>query len=1298
MKNLHALVLGAVLCGSVFSGCSCDTDPDPAIDAICGNGVVEPGEACDDGNDVDDDACNNDCGNVDGECGNGTVEAGEECDDGNLVGGDGCTPDCMDESGGACGDGVVDAGEDCDDANANKYDGCEPDCTPSPDEVTCETLSPLSDAVCEVTAGSDAKLISGNVLMPHTILRGGQVLIDEGGEIVCADCDCSAEAGEAATIVCPEGVVSPGLINSHDHITFIQNDPYNDTGERYEHRHEWRKGINGHTKISSSGGASDDQIRWGELRFLVGGATSTIGSGSASGFLRNLDRSDQEGLGQPQVHYETFPLGDSGGTLVVNSCNYPDIDTKQSISGDDAYFPHIAEGVSAAARNEFLCVTSEATGEDLLEPQSAFIHAIGLTPLDYARMQEQGTSLVWSPRSNITLYGDTAVVTVAARLGVRIALGTDWMPTGSMNMQRELHCADSLNETYYDGFFTDRQLWLMVTRDAAGSAAVDDAIGTLAPGLVGDVAIFDGSTNTDHRAVIDALASDVALVLRSGEALFGDDDVVNALVENCSTMAACGVDKRVCSSSEIGKSYDDLAAQMSNLYPLFFCGEPDDEPSCVPTRPAAVNGSTVYSGTPSGDDNDGDGIDNADDNCADVFNPIRPLDNGVQADFDNDGDGDACDVCPLDADVTDCAGFSPEDVDADGIVNSEDNCPEIHNPGQEDDDNDQKGDACDACPGLSNPGDLACPASIYDIKAGIVTGEVALENKLVTACGDGVGVFLQATASDDDYDGPENSGIFIFYPDAVCSGGSANVKVGDRITVNPGTAQDFFGQTQVANASVEVVTSANESLPDPVLLSAAAAGGEVANTYEAVLVTVEDVLVSDSAPTPGPGDSEPTGEFEVDNALRIDNLLYEFPSIPLVGSNFISITGVLNYRNGNSKLEPRDETDVVEGPPLLVAFSPGQAWVREGVNGTATIPAATPLTVTLSKEAEGDTFIAITSDNETALTVVDPGPGTGVIIDDGQTSGTVMLNGLVMNSNVTLTASLETNSFMADVRVLGDDEVPTVIAIEPNTAKVDPLAVLPMNVVLDFPAQLAGNTVTLGTAPGTFGSVPGNVIVDASMLTGGFDFTATALLGTETLTATLTGTAQATVDVAPGSGIVINEVDYDQPGGDTDEFIELFNTTSGDISLADLRLVLVNGNTDAEYDRIDLSVAGTLGGGEYLVIGTTTLLATITADVEIEFDNAQDNVQNGAPDAIGLIDISLAGQDAVLDAISYEGAVTAGDVMGIGVVSFVEDEATAALDNNDDPHSLVRIPNGSDTQKAQVDWSETDTPSPGAAN
>ena len=150
---------------------------------------------------------------------------------------------------------------------------------PQTTEVVCEELPPITSGTCEVTPGGATTLLKGIVLTPATLYRGGQVAIDAGGQITCVGCDCAA--GGETVVTCPDGAISPGLINSHDHITFTQNQPYTDTGERYEDRQQWRKAQDGHAKISASGGASKDQVSWGELRFLLGGATSTVGSGGA---------------------------------------------------------------------------------------------------------------------------------------------------------------------------------------------------------------------------------------------------------------------------------------------------------------------------------------------------------------------------------------------------------------------------------------------------------------------------------------------------------------------------------------------------------------------------------------------------------------------------------------------------------------------------------------------------------------------------------------------------------------------------------------------------------------------------------------------------------------------------------------------------------------------------------------------------------------------------------------------------------------------------------------------------------
>jgi large repetitive protein len=509
--------------------------------------------------------------------------------------------------------------------------------------------APLPNATCAVTAGSTSTLITGTILTPGQIFRGGQVLVDATGKIACVGCDCSAMGAGATELDCPTGVVSPGLINTHDHITYTQNAPAADSGERYEQRHDWREGLRGHTKITVPGGATAAQVEWGELRFLMGGATSTVGSGGAKGLVRNLDESaDEEGLNHPYVDFDTFPLGDSSGTQLTSGCAYKFADTAASIANDKAFEPHIGEGVDAVAHNEFLCSSSTANGGQLLtQKQSAFIHAAGLEAADYGVMAGAMTKLIWSPRSNIRLYGNTAQVTVAARLGVTIALGTDWTASGSMNLLHELACADSYNATYLDHFFTDEQLWLMVTRDAAVITASDDALGILKVGSYADIAIFDGSMRADFRAVIGAAPADVVLVMRAGKPLYGDAPLISGLgAASCDAVSVCGAAKSVCLMSEIATTYPALQTA-AKAFDAFYCSPQPNEPTCVPSRPAAVNGSTIYTGVVSAGDSDGDGIPDASDDCPYVFNPIRPVDNGMQADADGDGVGDACDPCPL---------------------------------------------------------------------------------------------------------------------------------------------------------------------------------------------------------------------------------------------------------------------------------------------------------------------------------------------------------------------------------------------------------------------------------------------------------------------------------------------------------------------------------------------------------------------------------------------------------------------------------------------------------------------------
>ena len=111
--------------------------PECAVN-VCGDGhVLDPNKNCDDGNHVDDDLCRNDC-TLAATCGNKKIDDGETCDDGNHVD----TDTCIACKKAACGDGFVQANvESCDDGSESA--ACNADCS----------LAQCGDSKLNVSAG-----------------------------------------------------------------------------------------------------------------------------------------------------------------------------------------------------------------------------------------------------------------------------------------------------------------------------------------------------------------------------------------------------------------------------------------------------------------------------------------------------------------------------------------------------------------------------------------------------------------------------------------------------------------------------------------------------------------------------------------------------------------------------------------------------------------------------------------------------------------------------------------------------------------------------------------------------------------------------------------------------------------------------------------------------------------------------------------------------------------------------------------------------------------------------------------
>lgn len=800
-------------------------------------------------------------------------------------------------------------------ASPNDPTGADGGDDPTPDGG--DGSGPVGHGSCTVDSeGTAGVAIKGRLLLPETI-EDGELVIGSDGYITCVGKDCSSDAAYASAtkISCTDAVVSPGLINAHDHITFANTPPRSHGDERYEHRHDWRKGLRGHTKIKTDGTAPGETVKAAELRFLISGTTSAASAGGQPGLMRNLDSAPAqlEGLRFKIANSQTFPLKDSDATntnFPPTSCaNYSaSRDTKATAQKYEGYLPHIAEGIDEAAHLEIACQSDEAADptHNLLIRQTGVIHGVGLRADDIKKFRDGQTALVWSPRSNVDLYGNTAPVVTYDNLGVQIALGTDWLPSGSMNMSRELKCADELNKTYFGGHFSDKALWKMVTQNAAFAVGGQYVMGMLKPGFIGDIAVFSAAGIKDYRAVIESTPEDVLLVLRGGKALYGEADLLASTAlgaGDCDALDVCGVSKKVC-AMDSGSSLADIQASIKDIYPLFSCrGEtPKDEPSCVPSRgPTASAASASQYGGPTGTDKDGDGVADADDNCADIFNPIRPLDGDSQLDTDGDGIGDACDKCPL-ANGESCTPPSADDIDGDGVPNGADNCPEISNNDQADADGDGIGDVCGPLPPQ--------PYTINDLRDATsanhpATGTSVIVNDVyvtgVKTWDSPLGFFAQiGTAA--------NSAIF------VATKGAPTVKIGNKVSVS-GVYEELYNVTTVSSATVTSNDNGTTLPFAPVLVTAAEVtdNGAKAEMYEGMLCELDAVSISNMNPD-APKDFD---EFQITDAssgiVRVDDYLYEaLDNTTDAGTTYSKLVGICNFTFKQRKICPRSAADLVK--------------------------------------------------------------------------------------------------------------------------------------------------------------------------------------------------------------------------------------------------------------------------------------------------------------------------------------------------------------------------------------------------
>jgi 5-methylthioadenosine/S-adenosylhomocysteine deaminase len=374
---------------------------------------------------------------------------------------------------------------------------------------------------------AEAFALKGCVLAGDRAIENGHVVIGEGNVIQAV----SAKAPAGVPVHDTGGVICPGLIDLHGHPEFNVFAAW-EPPRQFDNRYQWRGSDIYHRLVRDPQNVLLDalsspktELRYAEVRALVGGVTAIQGTGGqasqyqAEALVRNVDKWILGG----QVARAMIDLP------APSSRDMPRLEKILGEIGDGtvkAFYLHLAEGRSdnERSRDEF----GKLVDLDGLTAATVLIHATALNPDQLGDVKDAGAKIVWSPQSNLRLYGETTKAAEAIKRGVPVGLGADWLPSGSTSLLAELKVARrALAEQGLAA--TGRQLVDMVTRDAAAIAGLGDKLGELAPQRPADLVVFERGEADPWENVAKADPSWVELVVLDGDLAYGRADWLTTL-------------------------------------------------------------------------------------------------------------------------------------------------------------------------------------------------------------------------------------------------------------------------------------------------------------------------------------------------------------------------------------------------------------------------------------------------------------------------------------------------------------------------------------------------------------------------------------------------------------------------------------------------------------------------------------------------------------------------------------------------------------------------------------------------
>jgi cytosine/adenosine deaminase-related metal-dependent hydrolase len=195
-----------------------------------------------------------------------------------------------------------------------------------------------------------------------------------------------------------------------------------------------------------------------------------------------------------------------------------EIEYERAVKNKWPFITHLGEGFDEEAMHS----VEKLKKMNVLDSHCLFIHCIGFSDEDIKKVAKAGASVSWCGFSNMFMFNVTCKIRKLIKAGVNVTIGTDSSATGSANLLAEIKYDRELYRKLYGEELSAEKIFEMVTINSAKAFWMQDRIGSLEEGKLGDIMVLKANNDDPYENLVNAGMQDIELLVLAGKPVYGE--------------------------------------------------------------------------------------------------------------------------------------------------------------------------------------------------------------------------------------------------------------------------------------------------------------------------------------------------------------------------------------------------------------------------------------------------------------------------------------------------------------------------------------------------------------------------------------------------------------------------------------------------------------------------------------------------------------------------------------------------------------------------------------------------------